>query len=516
MGTIRHFTTGMTKNIGLMALLMLGLASHGLAQGTLMPLPAQFFDNNGDPLNAGTVTFYACGTTTNQSAYSNRALSSALANPATLDSAGRLTIFFDDLCYRVILKNSAGTTIWDIDNIDQSFPWSGTTFTGTVKNLAPTTLTVTSNAVVPTRTVHALDTAGGAVNLNTITATNFTTGAVLHFYGNNPGANPVTVKDGVGNIDLAGGDYTLNDANRWITLVFQGTTWYELARSATATVVNNRLCEGRITLTTAVPITTADVTAATTVYFTPYQGNVCALYDGSTWNLRTFAELSLALGADAANTNYDLWMFDNAGTATLERLAWTNDTTRATAVALQDGVNVKSGTTTRRYLGTYRTTGSAGQTEDSYAKRFVYNHYHRIPRSMRVIEATNTWAYTLATWRQANGAAANQLAFVVGLAEVELSVDVRATVENSAAGTDLAVGIGIDSTSALAANQILHNIESNVVDLRAAVSAHLLTYPAIGYHTAVWLEYSEAAGTTTWTGDDGGTIRQSGITGTLR
>lgn len=487
------------------------------AQGSPMVEPKQqFFSDAGTVLASGTINTYACGGTTPLATYSEPTLVTSNANPVVLDSAGRAVIFLSAACYRFVLKNSAGTTIWDQDSIQQAWPWNGTIATAKWQSLAPTTLTIASNAAVPTRNVHAIDTAGGAVNLNTLTATNVTTGFWLLVTGANPGANPVTLKDGTGNMDLAAGDYILNDANRWMLLVYSGTTWYEVARSATTAVINNQICAGRITLTSGTAITTADVTAATTVYFTPYQGNVCSLYDGTTWNLRTFSELSLSLGADAANLPYDLWVYDNAGTATLERLAWTNDTTRATATTLQDGVVVKSGVTTRRYLGTYRTTTVVGQTEDSYAKRFVWNYYNRVPRSMRVLEGTNTYTYTLATWRQANAAAGNQLAFVIGLAESELSVDVRALVENSAAGTDLAVAVGMDSTSAPTAGQILNNIESNVADLRVSVSAHLLVYPAIGYHTAVWLEYSEAAGTTTFIGDNGGTTQQSGITGTLR
>src|SRR5688572_30068462 len=50
--------------------------------------------------------------------------------------------------------------------------------------------------------------------------------------------------------------------------------------------------KGRLTLTTATPVTSADVTGATTVYFTPYNGNEVELYDGADWVVKTFSELS--------------------------------------------------------------------------------------------------------------------------------------------------------------------------------------------------------------------------------
>lgn len=96
-----------------------------LAQNTgeLLPaLPPQFFDNNGNPVASGTLTFYASGTTTPQNIYSDTALSTTLSNPLSLNSAGRpctgtpcsteVNIYLQALSYTVVLKNSAGSTLW--------------------------------------------------------------------------------------------------------------------------------------------------------------------------------------------------------------------------------------------------------------------------------------------------------------------------------------------------------------------------------------------------------------------
>src|SRR3972149_4877028 len=96
-------------------------------------------------------------------------------------------------------------------------------------------------------------------------------------------------------------------------------------------------CDGRLTLTSGTPVTTADVTAATSIYFTPYIGDRIAIYDGTRWRLYLFAELTLALGTLTAALPYDVFIYDNAGTLTLEALAWTNGTTRATALVRQKG-----------------------------------------------------------------------------------------------------------------------------------------------------------------------------------
>lgn len=184
-----------------------------------------------------------------------------------------------------------------------------------------------------------------------------------------------------------------------ITGLGLGTGTTDAARIDNANALN--MCEFRMTLTTALPVTTADVTAATTVFVAPYKGNRIALYDGTNWVMRSSAQMSIAVPA-TTSTMYDLFCFDNSGTATLEALAWTNDTTRATALVTQDGVLCKTGALTRRYLGSFRTTTVSGQTEDSLAKRFVWNYYNRIVRPMRVIETTDNWNYTTSTIRQAN------------------------------------------------------------------------------------------------------------------
>lgn len=98
--------------------------------------------------------------------------------------------------------------------------------------------------------------------------------------------------------------------------------------------------------------------AGSTLYWTPYRGNRTSLYDGTRWKVHAVAESSIALTGLTSGKPYDVFLYDNAGTPTLELLVWTSDTVRATALALQDGVYVKSGATTRRYLGTIYTTAT--------------------------------------------------------------------------------------------------------------------------------------------------------------
>ena len=283
---------------------------------------------------------------------------------------------------------------------------------------------------------------------------------------------------------------------------------YEQIQDAT-----HALCQGRLTLTTAVPVTISDVTAATTLYFTPYLGNRIALYDGSNyWAARSFSEISISLAGLTQDINYDIFLYDNAGAAAARSpVAWTNSTTRATALTTQNGVPVKSGATTDRYVGTIRMTNT-GQTEDSKAKRFVWNMYNRRVRFMQVLPIVDSYAYTTATIRQMNADTANQLDFVRGLDEDAVAAFGVQLGTNSTAGVGFRGGIGLDATNAFNGTPGL--AVAPVSGYTCEIASRYNGMPGIGRHFLSLNEVSVASGTTTWYGDNGSpTIFQAGITG---
>lgn len=317
-----------------------------------------------------------------------------------------------------------------------------------------------------------------------------------------------------GGVSLRGGELV---AAIPVVVEYDGTQFNLIASGAMPPMVSPGICQGRLTLTSGTPVTTGDVTAAETIYWTPFRGNKLALYTGATWKLYSFSEISGDV-PDATQMN-DVFVYDNAGTLTLDIVAWTNDTTRATALASQDGVLVKTGATGRRYVGSfYSTTAGNGQTEDSLAKRYVWNYYNRVVRQMQnATETTNSWTYSTATLRQANANTANQLDFVVGVSEDTVTAVLQSSAKHSnAAGTvRLVAGIGLDSTSVNSAQQFsaVFNLAN---DVPQQLQAFYGGYPGIGKHILVWLEYSGAVVTTTWMGDDNAaTLCQSGISGEL-
>jgi hypothetical protein len=212
-------------------------------------------------------------------------------------------------------------------------------------------------------------------------------------------------------------------------------------------------CDGRLTTESGVAVSTTNRQSQSTIYFTPYNGNRIALYTGSIWNIHRFTELSLALSGLTSGLPYDVYVYNNSGTLTLELTAWTNGTTRATALAIQNGVYVKTGVTTRRWLGTIYTTSttttedSAGTANSFGGKRYVYNHYNRVPRRA-FITYTTSHTYNIGGTRQFNADSICQIDMVLGHDQF-IEFNLQAIISSHAGPTipQAVVSMGIDSTS---------------------------------------------------------------------
>lgn len=206
---------------------------------------------------------------------------------------------------------------------------------------------------------------------------------------------------------------------------------------------NVGLAEGRLSLSSSDPAPLSDQSAKTTVYYLPYVGNRIAVYNTTTtgWDVLVFGSKSVSVPA-VTNTNFDIFAYNNSGTLALQTVNWTNDTTRATAITRQDGIYCKSDDLGKRYLGTVRTTGVSGQTEDSRTNRFVWNYYNRVFRQFYKSEATSH-SYGSVSWRYWNNSFMGCY-FVVGLVDEVITVGWASRV----GGTGYPwTGLGLNSTS---------------------------------------------------------------------
>jgi hypothetical protein len=281
---------------------------------------------------------------------------------------------------------------------------------------------------------------------------------------------------------------------------------------------DSSFCDGRLTLTSGLPVTTAAVTNATKVYFAPYKGHLLALYNGAKWFAREFTEITLNIATLLSNHLYDIFVFDNGGVHTLEAVAWssppaaaitsitnasprivstpsttgiaagnlltivgnseasnnaswrvgtvvlntsigllnldgTNSSapgsvgnngswrkkfdvamTRVTPLVMIDGVYVKFGALTKRYLGTILIDEIVGRTHDAVTARYLWNYYNRVRRST-FRTALTAASFNTSAWRIYNNDYANYLPFVVGVSDEEILFTMNVTTRNNSTTT---------------------------------------------------------------------------------
>jgi hypothetical protein len=229
--------------------------------------------------------------------------------------------------------------------------------------------------------------------------------------------------------------------------------------------------QGRLTLTSGVPVPSVSVSGATTVYYTPYCGQSIPIYDGNNFNMVDFGgELSNSLAdatknpaATVASSVYDLFVWNDAGVIRLSRgPVWTSATVRNLALARVRGVLVNATAITNgpaanmgTYVGTFATGGSntthfifgTAASGGGSAILYVWNYYNRVIVNTRVTDSQVAYAYVTATPRVAGGAGNMSVLYCVGLPEDCPTFYYQQNVTTAAlAGATAQVSIGDDAT----------------------------------------------------------------------
>ena len=248
----------------------------------------------------------------------------------------------------------------------------------------------------------------------------------------------------------------ITSANSAANYSLVGGTLFSVAGNGKITAaIASTLAGGRLTLETGVAVSASDQTAKTTIYYTPFVHSLIGLYDTTNliWTAHPFTERSLALGTLVSGKNYDVFAVLTSGAVAIEALVWTSDSARATALVAVDGVLCKTGDTSRRYVGTFRTTTTT-TTEDSEAKRFVYNANNRVRRSMLGTlgyvddNAGQSFTHlgTLNTYSALNGGTGSKCEWINGLSETVFLAG-SMFFATGASPASLIVGMGIDTTT---------------------------------------------------------------------
>lgn len=237
------------------------------------------------------------------------------------------------------------------------------------------------------------------------------------------------------------------------------------------------------------------------VYIAGVVGNTAA---NGTWTVANIAANTFELATSIGNGAY------TAATGFLSAR-----TSTGKLVLTTTGTYTKTADLTRRYLGSFSTTGVSGQTEDSASKRYVWNYYNRQRRSLLRRESTATYTYTLATWRQTHADTANQVEAVIGVADAPVALTSMSLFTTATASLAVAIGIGVDTTTIPNTSLIGGSGDSGTGNVFTPMIIRGDLFTNAGRHTFAMLEFSTASGTTTWYG--GGSlvtaIVETGITG---
>lgn len=290
----------------------------------------------------------------------------------------------------------------------------------------------------------------------------------------------------------------------------------------------------RITLASATPVMTSSQAAKTTVYVTPYSGNLMPIYDGTNFIPTVFAETSQATtdttkspAAVAASSVYDIFCWVDSGTNRCTRgPAWTNINTRSAGTALVmvngillNSVSITNGPAASRgtYMGSicsdgssqinyvFGTTGTSGGTA---ANLCVWNAYNRRNITTTVQDTGTSYSYTGAgTIRQVRGGTNFQATVLLGLLEDGVGYSFSSQMSFGASnGLKGFFGIGVDSTSAFTKPPFYcrQNQTTNAYECGGSSSGSLTTAQigSIGVHVISGNEESATGAVTMNLGGD--------------
>jgi hypothetical protein len=428
----------------------------------------QFADQNGIPYSGGLLYFYASGTSTPLNTYSDSTLTIPNTNPVVLNSAGRAgSVFLQNLAYKVVLTDANNNQIWTEDPVYSS-------------------------------------------DYSTIAQVQSTNGSPTGQLAGSQGSTTIPAS--------MAWDY-VSDILYICTTTGSATTAVWTAVNATAAAAIVPPPQGYLTLTSGTAVINSDVIGATAVYYMPYIGNLCPIFNGASFQPTAFVTSTLMLStSQALNTLYDVFLFNNASVPTLAvGPAWSSSTagscTRGTGagttqISQLNGIWVntvqisgRNGSNTytippneATYLGSIYIDATAGQVScyrsaGQSRKWGVWNAYNRVPLCLQIVDSTASWLYTTATFRPSNNNTANSATVFSGLAEELYTLTFNQLLVYSNDGG--IIGLGYNSTTA-ASGLIGTSVSS--ASLNQSVAAGYIAPPSLGINTVTLLEKAGATG----------------------
>jgi hypothetical protein len=285
--------------------------------------------------------------------------------------------------------------------------------------------------------------------------------------------------------------------------------------------------QGRLTLTSGVPVMTADATAQTSVYYTPYVGNLVPIESSTGVNVYTFSQLTMTLNSSYQTSGnlYDLFLFLNSGTVTIGAgPAWTSTTLRGTGagtteiqqanglwvnantITLENGSSTYTGVPADQatYVGTVYMTAN-GQTGVQFSPTAaaggsgavvgLWNAYNRVPFFSIEKDSTSAWTYTTNNvWRAADNSSSNSIHWVDGLQQTQVQATYEVACANSIVDDSTYIGVSLNSTTAAPHEQA--QFAQNVANNQISISQSSRFNPQLGYNYVQAMESLWGSGST--------------------
>lgn len=284
--------------------------------------------------------------------------------------------------------------------------------------------------------------------------------------------------------------------------------------------------QGRLTTASGIAVMTANALAATTVYYTPSNGNMVPINDGTKFVPRLFTELSQTTtdttkspAACAANTNYDMFLWDDGGTLRCTRgPAWSNSGAGTSARGTGAGTSeldfstafatnknaITNGPAAGRgtYVGSIRTNASSqidmsfGGSASGGVAGFngIWNKYNRALGAFLCFDTGSGYTYSADVIRQARASVGNQHTLFCGLVEdayfasYALRVDTDAT-----SGAYGQVGIGINTKVSFNTQRVFVRTVAAVIQIGSPYLS-ITRMPQLGHVVIAALECGNPGG----------------------
>jgi hypothetical protein len=488
-------------------------ATIGNVTGFSVPISSVYINQS---LAGGTIAFYIPNTSTFKQTWFNadQASNHQNTNPVTLDANGCAVIYGSGI-YRQVLQDSSGNTIWDqlTASTNQNNPYWANLAGGT-----PNAITVVDAAFAGTD--------GQIIGFIPL----FTNTAATTINPSGFGTYSIVKDTAAGAVALTGGEIVAGSPSNVVYVSFSATQQnfhiINLVQSSQA-ASPVQPPQGYLTLLNAAsggPIMGAsDITAATTIYYTPYVGNQIPIWNGSSFTILVFPELSLVFSASAqaANNIYDVCVFNNAGNPiAVFGPAWQTPTAGSGArgtgagtpqLAKQSGIwvnavqiSANNGSNTYTipalqctYVGSVFIDAAAGQasayrTWGSSRKFAPWNAYNRVPICLLAGDSTPSWSYTAGTVREANGGTTNTAAVFEGLAEDEIVTSyqdsISTTSTTNAAGGNFGIGWNVTNAFSGTPGVTNYSISANTLNISGSPAGVYTAPPSLGVNNVNALE----------------------------